>query len=407
MKILMTGPFKDFSGYAHAGRNFAHALHNAGCDVVLRHIKYDDYKYEPTELESQLFEKPIRDCDIVFQMTTPNEIRYVPNKMNIAFLFWETTRIPKYWVDQLNLMDMVIVPCRFNAAVLTNCGVRKPVCVCHPVFDTSVYNKDYQKLDIPELKDKVVYYNICQFTAKKGIDVLLKSYFRAFVDIPDEPILVLKVYINMVNRQNEINYVKHTINQVKQGMALPTNQWPPVYIITEVMSDEDIYRLHKTGDVYVSSSRGEGWGVPQFESMAMGNVLVSHSWGGLNDFVNRDNAIVYGGMQEIVFNQNHPDPFLYTAMEEWFAPNDQQMMVSLRAVHEVLMGRESRHFTKDFIEDIKKRAISDTRKFDINVGGPRILQEVKKCYESWKSYGEVRYSTDEVNTVEMREREMS
>jgi len=118
MKVLITGPLKDFSGYAHAGRNMIKALNAVGVDVIARHLKYDDYEYSPTELEQKKFQAPLRDCDVVMQFTTPNEIRYIPGKMNIAVFYWETTQIPKYWVDQLNTMDLIMVPCRFNAEVI-------------------------------------------------------------------------------------------------------------------------------------------------------------------------------------------------------------------------------------------------------------------------------------------------
>jgi len=389
MKILMTGPFGDFSGYAHAGRNLANALHLAGADVALRSIRYDDFDYQPTEVETQMLNKPIRDCDIVMQLTTPNEIRYVPNKMNIAHIFWETTRIPKYWVDQLNLMDLIIAPCRFNAAVLAQCGIEKPICVCHPVFDMQKYNRNYPKFLWPEIQGRTVFYNVCQLSAKKGIDVLLKAYFRAFIDRPDEAILVLKVYINMRNRHNEMAQIQGFIQTIKNGLRIPTEKWPPVYVITDIMDDEDLYRLHKTGDAYVCTSRGEGWGIPPFEAMALGTPLISHTWSSLGDFVTEKNAIVYGGQASIVFDHNHPDPFLYTGMEEWFEPNSFQLMQTMRAFHDAKRGNPN-GLTIETVDEHTQQALKDTREFDLRAGGPRIYTEIKRSFESWQQYGVVK-----------------
>lgn len=385
MRLLITGPFRDFSGYSHFGRNLVKALDLSGADISIRAIEYDDYKYQPTERESELFKRPIDNCDIVWQLTTPNEIRYVPNKMNISFFFWETTRIPVYWVQQLNLMDVIIVPCRFNAMVLQQCGVRKPVCVCHPPFDTKIYSQNYEPFTKKEFKDRIIYYNICQLSSKKGIDVLLRSYFRAFYDIPDEVVLILKFYLNMVNRKNEIQFVKQMIDHIKKGMRLPINKYPPVFLIDNVLSDEDIFRLHKTCDVYVCSSRGEGWGIPPFEAMAMGNYLISNTWGGLGDFVTKDNAIIYPAYQSIVYDQPHSDPYLYTGLEEWGEPDDYKMMLSMRTVHETIKNRgKNCEEHKKQLNKLREQGVRDTKQFDISLVGPKIYDTIKKIYQNWK-----------------------
>lgn len=399
MKILITGPLKDSSGYAHFARNLALALHKSGVDTALRHIKYDNFDYKCTPLESNMFNKSIRDCDIVIQCTTPNEIRYIPGKMNISFLFWETTAIPKYWVDQLNLMDMIIVPCRFNSVVLRNCGVKKPIAICHPPFNLDLYKRDYKPLDIPEFKNKKIYYNICQLSSKKGIDVLLKAYFRAFFDIPNEVLLVLKVFLGMIDRSNDEAIVLDMINRIKQNLRLPVDKYPGIYLITDLIDDELIYRLHKSADVYVCSSRGEGWGIPPFEALAMGNILISHNWGGLADFVTPHNSVMYQANQSIVFNNPHPDPFLYTGLEDWAEPNDHQLMVSLRSVHETLMGRgDNLEKRKEHLTNIVSRAKEDVKTFDVSFVGPFIKNSLQECYESWSKNGYV-VLKEQVNEV--------
>lgn len=386
MKVLVVGPLKDFSGYAHIGRNLVNGLKTAGADVVTRNLKYDDYNYVPSDEEAEMYKSSIRDCDIVLQLTTPNEMRYVPGKMNIALMFWETTKIPRYWVDQLNLMDMIIAPCRFNAAVLAQCGVTKPICISHPVFDVQVYDKQYEPFNIPGAGNRTLFYNICQLSAKKGIDVLLKAFFRAFADVPDEGMLVLKSYIGMANRKNETDRIKQLIQQVKDGMRMPLQKYPSVYIITDIFEDDDIYRLHKSCHAYVCSSRGEGWGIPPFEAMALGTPLISHNWSSLGDFVNDKNAIVYGGQTDLVFDNAHPDPFLYTSLEEWFEPNAYQLMIAMRNFHEIRMGRDAGklQLSKEDIVGKAEQGRADLRQFDLRNGGPKILAEIKRCYELWK-----------------------
>lgn len=390
MKILITGPLKDMSGYAHAGRNMIQALNFAGINIAARHLKYDDSKYLPTTLEQAAFNTSIRDCDVVMQFTTPNEIRYIPGKMNIAVFYWETTQIPQYWVNQLNSMDLIVVPCRFNAEVIGQCGVRKPIIVCAPPFDMDIYNKNYKKLEIPNSENRVIYYNICQMSAKKGVDALLKAYFRAFYDIPKQVMLVLKTYINMAGRDNEMAAIKSMIQNIKQGLRLPIQEYPPVYIIDDILSDEDIYRLHTTGDVYVCASRGEGWGIPPFEALAMGKTLISNNWGGLSEFVTANNSIVYGGCQGIVFDQSHNDPFLYTGMDSWFQPDECQLTSAFRMTYDALTNDSISSEIKDKINNCKNQGIVDTRKLDYKIVGIGLANELKKLYCNWKENGYIK-----------------
>lgn len=390
MKILIVGPLRDFSGYAHAGRNMIKALHFAGVDLAARHLKYDDYVYKPTDLENEKFKSSIRDCDVVMQFTTPNEIRYIPGKMNIAVFYWETTQIPRYWVEQLNRMDMIMVPCRFNAEVIGQCGVSKPIVLCPPPFDMDIYRKSYSKLKIPKSDGRVIYYNICQISAKKGIDALLKAYFRAFYNVPQKVMLVLKSYINMVNRNNEVAAIKSMIQNIKDGLRMPIQEYPPVYIIDDILNDEDIYRLHTTGDVYVCTSRGEGWGIPPFEAMAMGKLVISNNWGGLADFVTQHNAIVYGGCQGIVFDQKHSDPYLYTGMDAWFQPDECQLTSALRMTYDALTNVDVQQQVKDKVKQCKNQSITDTSKYDYRASGITIASELRKLYNNWKENGYIK-----------------
>ena len=210
MRMLYIAPVRDFSGYANAARGYVRALAQAGADLVVRPVRYDraddGKEYQPTDLERELLTKPLDDIDVVIQHTTPNEMRPVPGKVNIAITAWETTRIPGYWAEKLNQFDAVITFCDESIMAFRNSGVTVPIWKVPHTFDMATYNLDGVE-DIETLnadnpfKDKFVFYNISQLSAKKGIDVLLRSYYAQFWDKKDDVILVLKSYINMSNRQ--------------------------------------------------------------------------------------------------------------------------------------------------------------------------------------------------------------
>ena len=212
MKILYIAPVRDFSGYAVAARGYVRALDQAGADITVRAIRYDQAdpgsSYQCTQRERELLRKPLNDIDVVIQHTTPNECRPVEGKVNIAIVAWETTRIPEYWVEKLNRFDAVITFCQASVDAFTDCGVTVPIHKVPHTFDIPSYTLDdvdaiVAPSDPEVLKKRFIFYNISQFSTKKGIDVLLRSYYGAFHGKGEETMLMLKTYVNMAGRDNE------------------------------------------------------------------------------------------------------------------------------------------------------------------------------------------------------------
>ncbi len=50
-------------------------------------------------------------------------------------------------------------------------------------------------------------------------------------------------------------------------------------------------RFFRSGDAFVLPSRGEGWGRPHVESMAMGLPLISTNWSGITAYL--DESVGY------------------------------------------------------------------------------------------------------------------
>ncbi len=360
-KILYIAPVKDFSGYANAARGYIRALHQAGADLVVRAARYDlaDHgtQYQPTEVEQELLGRDLKDIDIVIQHVTPNEMRPAEGKVNIAICAWETTRIPQYWADKLNKFDAVITFCEASIQAFLDCGVTVPIHKIPHTFDIPSYTLDESagaKLHLgpPEdfFKDRTVFLNISQFSNKKGIDVLLRAYYGAFYDSVDDVVLILKTYVNMQHRDAEQKRLQGYIEGVKQNMRLPGGNYPKIILITPTMSDENIRKLYSMSDVYICSSRAEGWCIPAFEALAYGKKLVTTQWGGMGEFtfVTADagmraahdaghlglkvkpNVYPVRYSLEPLVGQNHPDPELYTSLDYVAEPSVCSMIIALQ-----------------------------------------------------------------------------
>lgn len=355
MKILYIAPVRDFSGYANASRGYINALHRAGADVVVRAIRYDradsGSEYQPTDIEKMLLAKPLDNIDVVIQHTTPNEMRPVAGKVNIAIVAWETSRIPEYWVKKLNQFDAVMTFCQTSVDAFTDSGVTVPVTKIPHTFDIPSYTLDgIDKMTSAAepnfFKDRFAFYNISQLSTKKGIDVLLRSYLTEFHgQDKDKVILILKTYIDMASRGTERQKIQGFVNGVKNALRLPADGYPPIMIISNTLTDAQLKKVHKTGDAYVCSSRAEGWCIPAFEALAYGKKLITTSWGGMGEFAAikdedhygklspdepKENVFLVNFLLEPLVGQHYADPELYTAKDLIAEPSVRSMMKQMR-----------------------------------------------------------------------------
>eukprot|EP00887_Chlorella_sp_A99_P006237 scaffold3.g6237.t1 len=72
------------------------------------------------------------------------------------------------------------------------------------------------------------------------------------------------------------------------------NAWaalPTVYVHHDFVPQLDLLRLYRAADCFVIASRGEGWGRPHVEAMAMGLPLIATNWSGPTAYL--DDSVGY------------------------------------------------------------------------------------------------------------------
>lgn len=410
MKLLFVGPIQDFSGFATASRHLLQSLlQDERLEVVTRPLKYDQLDpgqtFEIPDWMQAPLQRDLQNVDIAVQMTTCNiEAVPVPGVLNILYTFLESDRVQGSWAQKANEFDILMVPCKDNAEALMRSGVTKAIMVCPPPCDKDEYAKEYESFSTQlDLSGRTVFYNICQLSAKKGIDVLLRAYFAAFCDAPNDVVLVLKTYINMGTRSSDLEQVKQYINTVKQGCRIPVQELPPVLPLVYTMSDDEIHGLHKRGDCYVCSSRAEGWGIPVFDALSHGNSVISHTAGGLGAFVNEGNTITYGGTSSLFFNMNHPDPGLFTGVEQCFEPSPAELAFCMRRYHLLRKGNEDGVLDESNNKEWQsvlhriQNAKQLSELLDYRVTHDRIVGKIFEAYDSWKTSGVVKFQREEVD----------
>ena len=193
----------------------------------------------------------------------------------------------------------------------------------------------------------------------------------------------------MSDRSQDLEVIKHFIKTVREGCRIPVQKHPPVLPIVYNMSDQEINELHMLGDCYVCSSRAEGWGIPVFDALGHGKTVISNTAGGLGTFVNKDNALVYGGMPTLFFDIKHQDPGLFTGMEQCFEPSPAELAFTMRKFH--LLNKANKNNILDerskeeweSILTMKKNGIITAQAFDFSQMAPKIEGVLNQLYTSW------------------------
>lgn len=284
MNIQYVGPSLDYSGYGEACRHDIGALLSAGFNITCRIPRYTHESTDYGPLGEIV--KDLENKDLSYKVkiihTTPDQfLKYKEDdKYNIGRVFWETDKIPPDFAENCELMDELWTGSEFNAQAIRNAGVTRPIYIIPEAIDA---NLDIQKIKPFKTKadETFSFYSIFEWTERKNPDALLRAFWSEFTE-KDNVSLVIKTYLDSfsVGKRRDIS---QAIGAIKSALNLP--YYAPVYLYRDLLLREQVYRFHRSFDCFVSTHRGEGWGIPQMEAMLCGNPVISSDIGGIHEYL--------------------------------------------------------------------------------------------------------------------------
>lgn len=292
MKALFTSVYRDGTGYAHAAIETAKALEASGVDTVCRPISLSPMKgVESARKIEHLENKDLNGVDAVIQFSLPHTFERIKGVKNIGMFCWETTRLPHIWPRYCNLMDEIWVTCTQMFDAVVNSGVKAPVSIVPIACDLDRYRVKPEPLDIPQCKDRMVFYTIGEFLHRKNFAGLLRAYYHLFNRHSDVA-LVIKTSVPGQNETQAQATVEKFIRNLRASLRIypRDDMYPPVVVITKRLSEQQMDRLHATGDVFVSLSRGESWCMPAVDAMGFKNAVLVSQWGSFPDLILKDST---------------------------------------------------------------------------------------------------------------------
>ena len=193
---------------------------------------------------------------------------------------WEYSRVPRFFTDIFSLAKEIWTPTNFsrNAFLLSGFDPSK-VHVVPNGTDPEIFSPAGEPLRLQTTK-RFRFLFVGGTIYRKGVDILLESYSRAFTSKDDVCLVIKDLGVNTLYKgQTAQDFIK----SFRKGEGEPE-----ILYIQDEFSLEQMAGLYRACDVFVSSYRGEGFCLPALEAMSSGLPVIVTRGGATGDFVDEE-----------------------------------------------------------------------------------------------------------------------
>jgi glycosyltransferase involved in cell wall biosynthesis len=245
-----------------------------------------------------LLKKRFKKADFAWSYTIPAnwKIRFGhPSDYKAAMYAYESSVLPKktpqtpHWPDDWGNMykyvDKVLVPSNYVKDIFEQNGTpdHKIAVVPHGI-DHSVFDPNVPEYKL-NTKKKFKFLAVASNLWRKNIQQLLKVYTRTFTK-DDDVCLVIKT--SKKNPREQGLWLYDIEPDLNACLAKPN--CPEIITIFGVM--KSVAPIYKACDCYINISASEGFGIILLEAMAYGLITMAPEYGGVLDFINKDNSLL-------------------------------------------------------------------------------------------------------------------
>lgn len=262
MKIVYYGHFADWSGYGRTSRDFVLLLEEMGHEVYCRAVDFPERVIERGEEWVERCKKSASKYDVFIIHKSPwnqdgaqerlHEFPdFIKSKLHIYFTVFETSLWPAQWKANIEPFDKIVTFSQWQkeAAIgLMGEDWKDKISVIPHVIESEPTKR------VRKENDPVIFYSeFSRISHRKGLDILLKSYYNAFTK-PDNCILKIKIPISDIETFHKLNDEIRDCFQYKKLAKIE--------VCCQFLSDKQMEDNFNECDVYVSTARGEGFCIP-------------------------------------------------------------------------------------------------------------------------------------------------
>ena len=277
--ISVTTPVNSL-GYGVVGRGLVRALHSAGARPALFPIGPVDCPDDDIHLLRKLATDALRYDPQApsFRLWHGWEMAHHPTRgLRSGATFFELDRLRPEEVYQLNQLDIVFAFGGWAAGVMRRSGVTAAIREIHCAVDTDVFCLRPLPEDGP-----TVFVNAGKWEIRKGHDVLLSAFLRAFC--PDDDVRLIMLCDNpFLSPDEAAGWVEYYKNHPLADKVVVLPRQP---------TRQDVAGVFAQAHCGVFPSRGEGWNMEAMELLAMGRHVIATAATAHLDYMSAKNAIL-------------------------------------------------------------------------------------------------------------------
>ena len=373
--VVMIAPFNTRSGYGdHARSIYYSIMDREDLDIKCLDVKWGSTPRNHLRPEVKRHQKLLSSFTTQDQITSQPDLLIdirIPNefmnggKVNIGITAGvETNVVSPEFLDGMNKMSLNIVPSKFTAETFNKTTYdkmedkpdgqkekvgeiknEKPIAVLFEGVDTDAYcPKQKHELekglynDLDKLiKEDFAYLHVGQWGQagfgedRKNIGVLIKSFLKAFSNIPNPPALVLKTNGANFSVLDKVD-IKKRIQSVKdmfEGVDLPN-----IYLIHGDLTIEEMSTLYNHPKIaaFITCTHGEGFGRPMLEATCCDLPVIATKWSGHLDFLTDAESMLIDGFLKPVPKSALWKPIIVEP-SKWFDVNEADVVRKIRTFH--------------------------------------------------------------------------
>lgn len=339
-------------GYGLQTRRMLKPLIEGGANIKLipdeeylpPHMKIQD----PFWIEQIEKSKSKPDSKLRISYCLPNRYKPNQNAINVGYSMWETNQYPREWASHINkVCDVFFAGCNSLVKSAENAGITVPIIPVNATLDTNTWNPDGPSVSPAEIpKENVKFLFIGNFIPRKNLEQLLLGFAAAFEGYPDVS-LIIKTW----SQTNDANGKKHISEAIRHlyNKASGLTSKPKVSIISDILDEEQVIRLIRGCDAYVSVSKGEGFDLPMMQAMALEKLIVTTRFLAHSDYLNDTNSMNVKYTLTPCSDAMAP---LYDSYQMWSVPDMESYVQSLRLAYRMIRTGGSKQLGKSARETI-------------------------------------------------------
>jgi len=339
MNILYIGPYRQSDGWGQAAQQYIQALVTSNNNIAIRPIfmssnTTNDIHPDILTLESE----KLPYYDVVIQHVLPHLLDGKNDHYKtLGLCLFETDNLQHTpWIHHINNTDGIIVSSKKEIEIAKNSGVTVPLQQIPIPVDVLKFEKQYEynSWNNANWKDSFVFYCIGEYVDRKNIHALVKAFHREFH--PHENVeLVIKTSRTGLTSKKLERYINEDLTKLKQTLGLyhDISHYKQEWIITEHISEHNLYALHQISDCFVMPSHGEACCMPLMDAIGFGKQTIITSNTGMESYTNSNISQIINSYEVPVCTKDKPLPFLYTGHETWMEIDILHMQKAMRKAY--------------------------------------------------------------------------